>query len=127
MKAKEFPWDKHLATARYADILANSPELGTQRPPTQYSPDGRWIYLSSLDDDCETDDLEGLQQLLDAVSDRHTACLPKKDYSKLHKLRVDCIEICRLISRLADDPESYADPDGWLEKGAATNATTTGA
>lgn len=118
MKAKEFDWDKHLATARYSDILANSPELASMRSPTRYSPDRQWIYLSSLDVDCEVNDLEELKKILEDVLRAYAACLPRKEYGKLHKLRVDCIEICRLVSELADNPEPYGDPDGLLEKEA---------
>lgn len=118
MKAKEFDWDKHLATARYSDILANSPELASMRSPTRYSPDRQWIYLSSLDVDCGVDDLEALKQNLEGVLRAYTTYLSRKEYSKLYKLRVDCIEICRLVSELADDSEPYGDPDGLLEKEA---------
>lgn len=117
MKAKEFDWDKHLATARYSDILANSPELASMRSPTRYSPDRQWIYLSSLDVDCGVDDLEALKQNLEGVLRAHAAYLSRKEYGKLHKLRVDCGEICRLVSKLAEDPERYGDPDALLEKG----------
>lgn len=85
------------------------------RSPTRYSPDRQWIYLSSLDVDCGLDDLEALKQNLEGVLRAYTTYLSRKEYSKLHKLRADCIEICRLV--FEENPERYGDPDALLENG----------
>ena len=117
MKQKEFDWDKYLSDSKYKEVRNSSPDLSSRRPPTMYSPDRKWIYLSSQDIDFETNDLNGLKSILEALSSSYnlTREMHKSDYLKLYLIRIDFIEVCRLIANLVDNPEDYNDPDSLLD------------
>ena len=116
MKQNDFDWDKYLSCASYNEVRANSPDLSSRRPPTLYSPDRKWIYLSSQDVDLETNNLIELKSMLRAISSSFKISTEKHeaDYKKLWLLRIDCFEVCALIANLVDDLEEYSDPDSFL-------------
>lgn len=114
MKRKSFNWDKHFSNAKYTEIASNSPDLSSRRFPTVYSPNREWIYLSSQDVDIETDDLNGLKSILCALSNSYKFAMEKKDYRKLSLLKIDFVEVCRLLQNLVKSPEDYGDPDSLL-------------
>jgi len=115
MKRAEFDWDKYLATAKYAEVVRNSPDLFSRRPPTLYSPDQAWLYLSSQDLAVETDDTDGLKSILDNLLGSYKSAKATNDHRKLSIIRIDCIEVCELLLALGESPEDYDNPDRLLD------------
>jgi len=114
MKRAEFDWDKYLSTAKYAEVVANSPDLSSRRPPTLYSPDRSWLYLSSQDVAVETDDTNGLKAVLQHLSTSYKNAKASEDYKKIAGVKLDYFEVCELLQELVDTPEDYDDPDSLL-------------
>jgi len=115
MKSRSFSWDAYFATAPYAEVRKNSPDLSSRRYPTTYSPDRAWIYLSSQDLDFKTDDEMGLKSALSALSDAYQAARQTANQSKLLLIRIDHAEVCSLLQSLVECPEDYADPNSLLD------------
>lgn len=119
MKSKPFDWDKYFSKAKYKEIADSSPDLRSRRHPTVYSPDGKWIYLSSLDIDVEIHDLDELKIILKHLINSYKSEIAQEikssiNHLRLWRIRVDCIEICGLIRNLVEDHENYYDPDSLL-------------
>jgi len=115
MKQKGFDWDKYLSNAKYKEVRDSSPDLSSRRPPTMYSPDRKWIYLSSQDIDFETNDLNGLKSILESLTSYYKLTREMhKSNLILHLIKIDFIEVCGLIANLVDNPEDYNDPDSLL-------------
>ena len=116
MKGKSFNVDEYLSNAKYSEVWRNSPDLSSNRPPTFYSPDGKWIYLSSQDDIFSIKDIDGLKSTLQTLSKsyRNAKAIKTTPHITFHKIRVDCIEVCSLIAGQVENPEDFNDPDIYL-------------
>jgi len=111
-----FDVDEYFLNAKYSEVMKNSPDPFSDRHPTIYSPDRKWIYFSSQDEIFDTKDIDGLKQLLQRLSRVYKTYLatPTIPFIKLHKIRVDCFAVCELIAGQVENPEDYHDPDSYL-------------
>lgn len=116
MKEKDFNVDEYLSNAKYSEVRRNSPELSSNRPPTFYSPDEKWIYLSSQDLLVSTKDIDELKSVLQTLSKayKNAKTIQTTPHIAFHKIRVDCIEVCNLIAGQVENPGNYNDPDIYL-------------
>lgn len=99
MNQASFEWDKYLATAKYAEVMRNSPDLSSRRPPALYSPDRAWIYLSSLDLDFETNDINGLKNILKDLAASYTHAKLNNDHKKFCILKLTTLKSVGFCSR----------------------------
>jgi hypothetical protein len=118
MARQDFDWDAYLAQATYRDVVAKSPALSSDRPPTMYSPDQSQLYLSSIDIGVATDNPTALKFMLDKVIDTHRTTTERSNDRRRVNARIDCIELCGLLTQCSDDPEPYLDPDALLNPAA---------
>jgi hypothetical protein len=111
MNKRNFDWDNYLSQAPYRDIVALSPGLSRDRPPTMYSPDRSLLYLSSQDLDVDTDNVPQLQQFLMMVLDTYRDSQKPGFVKKRLAAITDCYEICGLLVNCGVDSEEYLNPD----------------
>jgi len=117
MSQKQFEWDAFFSKCSFSEINRLSPEFSSRRCPSIYSPDGKLFYISSQDNDVETDNEKQLRaMLIDVRASYISASHPDKgNRNKAYIARIDFLEICRLLASLTDDPTEFSDPDNLLE------------
>lgn len=115
MSEPRFDWDHHFATASFKDVAANSPNVSLDRPPSLYSPNGKLYYMSSIDLAVGTHDGEKIQLMLNRVLESHAEYRKSKDIKRQLRARLDCIELCGLLSNRSVDTGAYLDPDALLD------------
>lgn len=117
MTQKQFEWDVFFLKARFNEISELSPDLAARRFPSTFSPDRKFLYLSSQDWDVETGNEEQLRAaLVDVRNSYASASHPDHfNHTKVYIARVDFVEICRLLACLSDCPDEFSDPDGLLK------------
>ena len=113
MAEPEFDWDNYMETLSYSQVVDLSPLISSSRPPTMISPDGKLIYLPSLDIAVGTTDTPMLESALASVIDTYRLADFQSDRRKF-TARIDCREICRLLSECSQTPSKYLDPDAML-------------
>lgn len=90
---KDFDFDSYAQTATFGEICSRMIE--SRRLPSMTSPDGAWLYLSSLDYQVETDDAQTMRAFLEEITER----LPvlKADvnlnHSKINDYEIDQAEL----------------------------------
>ncbi len=113
---RHFDWDKYCNKASFKEIRERSPLLLGDWPPSMYSPDSKFFYLSSIDDTIETSNQDELLLYLHVVSDSYAQAtrVDKINHKKAYISNIDFIEMCGLLAACASDPEKYADPEALL-------------
>ena len=121
MPKKDFDWDNYFSTASFKDISDRSPDLSLRRPPSTFSPDQKLLYLSSQDDEVETDSPDQLQLALTAIKITYANAIRLKqiDHGKAYVARTDFVAVCALLANCTADPDEYADPDLLLQSAGA--------
>ena len=110
MKPIDFDWDHHFSTASFKTIRALSPELNRRRLPSGFSPDRKFYYISPLDSDVRTDDIEDLKAELSRLGeDFHS--LDDEDYARRYLIHVDFTQICLMLLDLEGPDNDYGLPD----------------
>lgn len=117
MSQNEFEWDAFFSKASFNEIRTLSPEPSARRPPSTYSADRKFLYLSSQDNDVETSNEDQLRAAFFYVRNSYASAskFGHFNHTKAYIARVDFVEICRLLACLSDDPNEFSDPDGLLE------------
>ena len=117
MSLKRFDWDAYFSRVSFKELKHNAPEFQTgRRNPSCLSPDGAWIYCSSVDGDAETSSAEALRALLHEVVDAYHSAAPN-DHWRRFIATVDCRALCGRLSDV-DDDAVYAHPDELLRLGS---------
>lgn len=121
MSNKCFNWDRYFAEASFKDIRKMSPDLSSRRLPSAFSPDRKFLYLSSQDIDVQTNDPGQLKVALASIKISYAMAnrAGQIDHRKAYVARTDCIAVCDLLTNCTDDPEEYADPDCLLGSASA--------
>lgn len=121
MSKKNFDWDNYFAVASFKDISDRSPDLSSRRLPSIFSPDRKLLYLSSQDDDVETDNPDQLQSALTSIKNTYANVIGREliDHGKAYVARTDFIAVCALLANCTEDPDEYADPDQLLQSAGA--------
>jgi hypothetical protein len=121
MSKKDFDWDNYFATASFKYISDRSPDLSSRRLPSAFSPDRKLLYLSSQDDEVETDSPDLLQLALTAIKITYANAIRqnKIDHGKAYVARTDFFAVCALLANCTEDPDEYADPDLLLQSAGA--------
>lgn len=105
---KKFVWDNWVSTASFKEVWNNTIYIPRARSiPTCCSPDGKFLYLSSLDEAVEVDSVERLEQALDDVLTSYisTSKTDTKDALTNLKLAIrqcDFETICLLLQELKE-------------------------
>ncbi|WP_372382689.1 hypothetical protein ACCQ12_00720 [Xanthomonas sp. NCPPB 1068] len=120
-KKTQFDWDRYFFSASFRQFRELSPELSNRRVPSIYSPDRQLFYLTSIDIDVKTSNETELPVALNEVrksysSAKSTVSVDGKDFIA----RTDFIELCNLLAKVSDEPDTYMDPDALLEQASAS-------
>ena len=116
MSNKDFNWDRFSSLEKFSEIQKLSPDLGNRRLPTMYSPDKRFLYLSSQDIGIETDNQDELRSVLSAIKSTYDSALRAKpvNHFKAYVSQIDFREVCQLLAQCTGELEEFADPDHLL-------------
>lgn len=68
MPSKEFDFDRFFSEATFAQV--EQLMFRARRKPSMRSPDGTWLYLSSVDEQVATDDADSMRFVLGGILDR---------------------------------------------------------
>ena len=117
MTEQSFDWDDYLETLSYSQVAEMSPLISSSRAPTMLSPDGKLIYLPTLDIAVGTSDAPMLESALKSVVSTHRTADFQSDRRRL-TARIDCRELCRLLSVCSETPDKFLDPDLMLIENA---------
>lgn len=95
-----FDFDKFTSSASFSDVQLLMIE--PRRLPSMRSPDGNWLYLSSLDDKVATDDAETMRAFLKEIERRIPLlkAMPNAQTSKINDYEVDRAELEDRLSYL---------------------------
>lgn len=117
MRESDFAWDEYFSRASFDEITKRSPELSSRSPPSAFNPDKSKLYLSSLDDNVRTDNIEELRSALDEIKRSYLAAQKAhpSNHLKLALARIDFTTVCGLMDALVESPEDFSDPDHLLE------------
>ncbi|ATP46193.1 hypothetical protein CR511_19920 [Pseudomonas putida] len=79
----EFDFDKFTSTASFSEVRLLM--VAPRTLPSMRSPDGEWLYLSSIDDQVARDDAETMRILLAQIERRlpELKAAHRPDYSKI--------------------------------------------
>ncbi len=85
MPQDPFAFDQYFSRVSFRELQRSAPEFQTgRRDPSCLSPDGKWLYCSSVDEIASTGDEENLRLVLNVVVEKHRDAAGRRLLVEVH-------------------------------------------